>query len=114
MCNKGDHNSFSDLFLVFLRTFDYLNLKLRIFSEHTASFKTGVLNIQDLGNFELAPISILPEPFERKKNSMRGCAKPKTKLCRLEVKKAWVKVFRINPEFRILRLTFHRKSASKC
>ena len=27
----------------------------------------------------------------------------------------WVKnVFRINPEFRILRLTFHRKSASKC
>ena len=22
--------------------------------------------------------------------------------------------FRINPEFRILRLTFHRKSASKC
>ena len=27
--------------------------------------------------------------------------------------KAWVKVFRIIPEFRILRLTFHRKSASK-
>ena len=27
---------------------------------------------------------------------------------------AWVKVFRIIPEFRILRLTFHRKSASKC
>ena len=27
---------------------------------------------------------------------------------------AWVKVFRINPEFRILRLTFHRKSASNC
>ena len=26
----------------------------------------------------------------------------------------WVKVFRINPKFRILRLTFHRKSASKC
>ena len=25
----------------------------------------------------------------------------------------WVKVFRINLEFRILRLTFHRKSASK-
>ena len=24
------------------------------------------------------------------------------------------KVFRMNPEFRILRLTFHRKSASKC
>ena len=27
---------------------------------------------------------------------------------------AWVKVFRSIPEFRILRLTFHRKSASKC
>ena len=26
---------------------------------------------------------------------------------------AWVKVFRIIPEFRILRLTFHRKAASK-
>ena len=26
---------------------------------------------------------------------------------------AWMKVFRIVPEFRILRLTFHRKSASK-
>ena len=26
----------------------------------------------------------------------------------------WVKVFRIIPEFRILRLTFQRKSASKC
>ena len=26
----------------------------------------------------------------------------------------WVKVFRIIPQFRILRLTFHRKSASKC
>ena len=29
-------------------------------------------------------------------------------------KLAWVKVFRISPEFRILRLTFHRKLASKC
>ena len=27
---------------------------------------------------------------------------------------AWVEVFKINPEFRILRLTFQRKSASKC
>ena len=26
----------------------------------------------------------------------------------------WVKVFRIIPEFMIFRLTFHRKSASKC
>ena len=27
--------------------------------------------------------------------------------------KAWVKVFKIIPEFRILRMTFHRKSSSK-
>ena len=33
------------------------------------------------------------------------------KVCVIE---AWVKVFRIIPGFRILRLTFHRKSASKC
>ena len=31
-----------------------------------------------------------------------------------QVKGTGVKVFRIIPEFRILRLTFHRKSASKC
>ena len=30
-----------------------------------------------------------------------------------QVRIAWVKAFRIIPEFRILRLTFHRKSASK-
>ena len=32
----------------------------------------------------------------------------------LPLKATWVKVFRIIPEFRILRLTFHRKAASKC
>ena len=30
-----------------------------------------------------------------------------------QVRITWVKVFRIIPEFRILRLTFHRKGASK-
>ena len=34
-------------------------------------------------------------------------------ICRSHVNNAWVKVFRINPEFRILRLTFRRNSASK-
>ena len=29
-------------------------------------------------------------------------------------KGTWLKVFRISPEFRILRLPFHRKAASKC
>ena len=32
----------------------------------------------------------------------------------VKLKYAWVKVFRINPEFRTLRLTFQRKSASEC
>ena len=31
-----------------------------------------------------------------------------------ELFSTWVKVFKIIPEFRILRLTSHRKSASKC
>ena len=35
MLNQGDHNSF------FLRTIAYYNLKLRIFSGHTASFKAA-------------------------------------------------------------------------
>ena len=40
-----------------------------------------------------------------------SCVMKKRDLCPMN---AWVKVFRINSEFRILRLTFHRKSASKC
>ena len=32
--------------------------------------------------------------------------------CRAKYTYTWVKVFRVIPEFRILRLTFHRKSAS--
>ena len=34
--------------------------------------------------------------------------------CKMSVLISWVKVFMIIPEFRILRLTFLRKSASKC
>ena len=56
MLNYGDHNSFSDLFIVFLRTIDHLNLKLRIFSGHNASLKNGVLKVQDFENFELSPM----------------------------------------------------------
>ena len=51
MLNQGDHNSFSDLFSVCLRTFDHLNLKLCIYSGHTANFKIGVLKVHDFGNF---------------------------------------------------------------
>ena len=40
--NLGDNNSFFDLFSVCLKTIDYLNLKLWIFSGHTASFKIRV------------------------------------------------------------------------
>ena len=56
MLNKGDHNSFSDLFSVCLRAFGHFNFKLLIFSRHTASFKTGVSKNQDFGNFERSPM----------------------------------------------------------
>ena len=36
---------------------------------------------------------------------------PPTAMVMMFPVRAWVKVFRINPEFRILRLTFHRKSS---
>ena len=42
MLNWAHHNSFSELCLVCLRAIDHLNLKLWIFSGHTASFKIGV------------------------------------------------------------------------
>ena len=57
MLNQGDHNSFSDLFSVYLRVFDHLNFKLLIFSGHTAIFKTGVSKVQDFGNLELSPMT---------------------------------------------------------
>ena len=41
------------IYLVFLRTINHLSLKLRIFSEHNASFKIRVSKVQDFGNFEL-------------------------------------------------------------
>ena len=47
MLNKEGHNSFSGLFLVCLRIIDHLNLKLWIFSGHTANFKIGDSKVQD-------------------------------------------------------------------
>ena len=55
----------------------------------------------------------------------RHVARKKTFETRLDIDKeaeiyqkqvinSWVKVFGIIPEFRILRLTFHKKSAPKC
>ena len=54
---------------------------------------------------------------ERKKVFFLGEPVPSSEdrvTCSRTQHNAWVKVFRINPEFRILRLTFRRKSASKC
>ena len=45
---------------------------------------------------------------------MVGVLKFQTLVALQKISDTWVKVFRIIPEFRILRLTFHRKSASKC
>ena len=41
---------------VCLRTIDHLNLKLWIFSGHTASFKIGVSKVQDFRNYEFSPM----------------------------------------------------------
>ena len=48
--------SFSDLFLVCLRTIDHLILKLWIFSGYTASFTIEISKVQDFGNSELSPM----------------------------------------------------------
>ena len=52
--NSGAYNRFSDLYSVCLKTIDYLNLSLWIVCGHTASFKIGVLKVQDFGIFELS------------------------------------------------------------
>ena len=56
MLNLGDYNRFSYLYTVCLKTTDHLNLNIRIFTGHTASF--GVSKVQDFGNFELSPMFI--------------------------------------------------------
>ena len=62
--NKGDCISFSDLFSVCLRTINHLNLKLWIFSGHTASFKME--RTSDSINAGL-PIKMSREKFQRKR-----------------------------------------------
>ena len=56
--------------------------------------------------FDAAMLSVQPQNLDmgRKETTMFSA---------FDSKLTWVKVFRIIPEFRILRLTFHRKSASK-
>ena len=49
---------FSYLYTVWLKTNGHLNLKFRLFSGHTASFKIWVSKDQDFGNFEHSPILI--------------------------------------------------------
>ena len=56
MLNLGHYISSSDLFSVCLRTTDHLNLKLWIFSGHTASFKIEISKVQDFANFKLSPM----------------------------------------------------------
>ena len=72
MLNLGDYNIFSDLFSVYFKTVGHLNLKLRIFSGYVASFKIGVLKVQDLGNFELSSIDYCNKCFhgELRKNGL--------------------------------------------
>ena len=37
--NSADYNSFSDLFAVYVRTIDHINLNFLIFHRHPAGFK---------------------------------------------------------------------------
>ena len=50
---------FSCVNTVCLKATDPLKLKLCIFSWHTASFKIGVSKVQDFGNFEFSPMTLL-------------------------------------------------------
>ena len=50
--------------------------------------------------------------LDLRKAVLRVCKKKAIKTYLINSYK--VEVFRIFPEFRVLRLTFHRKSASKC
>ena len=53
--NSADYYRLSDLYSVSLKTTDHLSFKLWIFSGHIASFKIGVLKVQDFRKFELLP-----------------------------------------------------------
>ena len=104
MLNQGDYNSFSDLFSVFQKTIEHLNLKLWIFSGYTLRLEFRKFRIlkfwKTLSGGKSAGHTLL---LHMLKDSQL-----------LQMVISWLKVFRIIPEFRILRLTFYRKSASKC
>ena len=55
MLNYREYNKFSYLYTVCLKTIEHLNLKLWIFSGHTACFRLE--DFQDFGNFELSPMN---------------------------------------------------------
>ena len=58
MLSSADYYRFSDLYSVCLKTIDHLSFKLSIISGHTASFKIGVLKVQDFVNVELSPFEM--------------------------------------------------------
>ena len=47
MLNKADYDSFPDLFSIPVKTIDHLNLKLLVFSRHTACLKIGISKVKD-------------------------------------------------------------------
>ena len=55
MLNKGDYNRFSYSYTVCLKTTGHLNLKLWIFSGHTASLKIGVSKFRILEILNIRP-----------------------------------------------------------
>ena len=57
MLDWADYDSFSDLFSIHVKTINHLNLKLLVFSRHTACLKIGISKVEDFRNFEFSPTS---------------------------------------------------------
>ena len=76
MLNLADYNSFSDLFPVYLKTIDHLNLKLLMFYMHTESFKIWISKVQDFSNFELSLMH--SECNGGQTESMEACSDPES------------------------------------
>ena len=104
--NSVDSNSFFDLFSVYLKTIDHLNLKLMLF--------VGILQVLrfDFKKFWIwEKLNFHPWVCKQVRHGTvcsSTCTETSWNLEILQVTSSQVKVFRINPEFRILCPTFHR------
>ena len=68
-----NYNRFTYLYTVCLKTIGHLNLKLWIFSGHTAIFKIWVSKVQDFGKFELSPMKASYHNARTKHETHKRC-----------------------------------------